>query len=520
MILKNSKSISKIVLVNDSQTQQAMIRDMLIDFNVKVAENEKQLNKILADWQPDLIIVNNVLMESNGYTISAHIRSKSDYDDMAIILTASEDHPVDMERAYEVGCNSYLTKPFSQDKLLHSIDNLTPQQQEYFESKSDHPRILIVDDSKAIRTMIATQFTKKGYIVKQAEDGKQGLEALKKFTPDLITVDIEMPEMDGLTFCSHVRDSSNGSEVPIVIISSDDTYETRVKGYDVGVIEFFRKPFQSEKIFFYVDNLIASLKVSNDFKVLVVEDARLEQHIMKYALMRGGYKPYVVSSGEEALEITKAISFDIILLDIILKKTDGFAVCRQLREHVDTKEIPIIVVTGLRDSISQSFDMGATDYIGKPFTVEDLMMRIKINLEKKQSFDKLDKTDWHYKAMEINVERQNKIVRFLIDSLDRLIIFLNSEARVLLVNKRLIELSGHSDSEIIQENWLNLFFPELSDRNHFITWLQEAMDGKNINNRDLTLTNADGQKHLIKWSILNMQNEVNESGGFLVIGIE
>lgn len=119
--------------------------------------------------------------------------------------------------------------------------------------------------------------------------------------------------------------------------------------------------------------------------ILVVEDEEDIQQLVSYNLMKGGYAVVYAESGEEALEKMGAKRPDLILLDLMLPGINGLEVCKAVRRIDTTKEIPIIMLTakGEESDIVAGLDLGADDYITKPFSPKILLARIKAIMRRK-----------------------------------------------------------------------------------------------------------------------------------------
>lgn len=116
-------------------------------------------------------------------------------------------------------------------------------------------------------------------------------------------------------------------------------------------------------------------------KVLVVDDEKPIAEILKYNLEKEGFEVLVAYDGEEALRLAFAGKPDIILLDIMLPRLDGFSVCRQIRQKLD---IPIIMLTARETEVDKvlGLELGADDYVTKPFSIRELLARIKAVLRR------------------------------------------------------------------------------------------------------------------------------------------
>ena len=118
-------------------------------------------------------------------------------------------------------------------------------------------------------------------------------------------------------------------------------------------------------------------------KVLIVEDELAIVEILKFNLSREGYETLEALDGEAGLQLARTADPDLILLDVMLPKLDGFSICRQLREGgIST---PIIMLTAREEENDKVFGLeaGADDYITKPFSMRELMARVKANIRRR-----------------------------------------------------------------------------------------------------------------------------------------
>ena len=116
-------------------------------------------------------------------------------------------------------------------------------------------------------------------------------------------------------------------------------------------------------------------------RILIIEDEQKISQVLSVNLMMAGYECDAAYDGEEGLKKALEGNFDLILLDIMLPKMDGFEVCRSIRKTLDT---PIIMVTAREDEIDKitGLDLGADDYVTKPFSVKILLARVKANIRR------------------------------------------------------------------------------------------------------------------------------------------
>ncbi len=116
-------------------------------------------------------------------------------------------------------------------------------------------------------------------------------------------------------------------------------------------------------------------------KILVVEDERALQETLEYNLQRQGYEVKVAGDGIRALEIARLFQPDLILLDVMLPGIDGFELCRRLRQEMNT---PVLMLTARAEEIDRvvGLEVGADDYMTKPFSMRELLARVKAMLRR------------------------------------------------------------------------------------------------------------------------------------------
>ena len=145
-------------------------------------------------------------------------------------------------------------------------------------------------------------------------------------------------------------------------------------------------------------------------RILVVEDERPISDILKFSLEKEGYEVYTSYDGNEAVNKTKNIVPDLILLDIMLPGKDGFEVCRDIRRFTD---IPIIMLTAKDTELDKvlGLEMGADDYVTKPFSTRELMARVKANLRRISSKEQVELQKQQLNIGDLSIQPQTYTVK-------------------------------------------------------------------------------------------------------------
>ena len=145
----------------------------------------------------------------------------------------------------------------------------------------------------------------------------------------------------------------------------------------------------------------------NEYRILVVDDEDDLCEILKFNLEMEGYKVDTANSAEEALKLALT-QYNLLLLDVMMGEISGFKMARMLKADKDTANIPIIFITAKdteNDTIT-GFNLGADDYISKPFSLREVIMRVKAVLRRTANLQLKDSEELQYKGLVINVPQK------------------------------------------------------------------------------------------------------------------
>ena len=120
----------------------------------------------------------------------------------------------------------------------------------------ENKKILLVDDEPDIRLTVSKRLMTKGYRVTEAENGKIALDIIEKQVPDLVILDVMMPELNGYQVCRKLRERSETKELPVLMLTAKDQTTDRFWAEEVGVTEYITKPFEDEELLAAVQRLL------------------------------------------------------------------------------------------------------------------------------------------------------------------------------------------------------------------------------------------------------------------------
>jgi hypothetical protein len=199
--------------------------------------------------------------------------------------------------------------------------------------------VLVIDDDAAARALLRRLLVKAGYRVDEAADGKTGIARARAFRPDVITLDVMMPGMDGWAVLTALKSDAALADIPVVMASVVD--ETRM-GLALGATEYITKPIDRAR-------LLATLKRcaqgATGARVLVVEDDEATRAMVRRTLERAGWTVVEAENGRVGLERLREHSPRIVLLDLMMPEMDGFEFLEALRAEPAPQPVSIIVIT-------------------------------------------------------------------------------------------------------------------------------------------------------------------------------
>jgi len=143
-------------------------------------------------------------------------------------------------------------------------------------------KILVVDDEEDIRTLLEFNLKKEGYLVKTVKDGVEALNKLKSFVPDLIILDVMMPEIDGIEVCREIRQSSDIKNVIIAFLTARTEDYSQIAGFDAGADAYIEKPIRPRLLLSRVSALLRRNNATNE-----VQEASIRIDREKYMVYDG-----------------------------------------------------------------------------------------------------------------------------------------------------------------------------------------------------------------------------------------
>ena len=189
-----------------------------------------------------------------------------------------------LTRAHQVLSSQGATFPEELRETERSIFALLGYQ---LQRQTDRGNILVVDDTPANVRILTDTLMHHGYEICSAMSGERALEIVKNFVPDLILLDVMMPEMDGYTLCQQLKERAETHDIPVMFLSAIDTQNDKIKAFQVGGVDYITKPFHLEEVIARVGQQIDRRNLQ---KRLEQQNFRLHAEIQNYKQLEERYR--------------------------------------------------------------------------------------------------------------------------------------------------------------------------------------------------------------------------------------
>jgi CheY-like chemotaxis protein len=201
------------------------------------------------------------------------------------------------------------------------------------------PVALVIDDDPNARDLLVRCLHKHGFCAETAGDGPSGLARARERRPDVITLDVIMPRMDGWAVLSALKGDATLADVPVVMVTVDGN---RDLGFALGADEYLTKPLDRTRLSAILQRLCPR---SESSPVMVVDDDPAARDLLRRILENEGFRVVEAGNGREALELLGRTHPSLLLLDLLMPVMDGFEEAAALRSHTEWNDIPVVVIT-------------------------------------------------------------------------------------------------------------------------------------------------------------------------------
>ena len=279
--------------------------------------------------------------------------------------------------------------------------------------------ILVVDDLLPNRKLLEAKLKGEYYNVMTAEGGIQALEIVKETPPDVILLDVMMPDMDGFETCRAIKSNPKTADIPIVMVTALSELKDRIEGLNAGADDFLTKPINDLALFARIRSLVRLKSMTDELKlrdvtadhmnerlapdkindisgskIMIVDDDEIQAQQIHHKLNELKIEVDVVNEPQVAVKMTETKSFDMIMVSTQMAAADGLHLCTHLRSQEKTRNTPLLIIVedDNTDLLIKALDMGINDYLITPIESSEVIARVKIQVRRKKYQDELTAT--------------------------------------------------------------------------------------------------------------------------------
>ena len=336
------KNGQAVLVIDDDEKMRSMITEYLREagYEIITAKNGREGLKLAREIMPFAITLDIMMPELDGWEVLRELKSEEKTNHIpVIIISVSEDRSTGMA----MGSAAYITKPFDRNLLLSEIRKL--------ESVRQVRRILAVDDDPIVRMQLEELLGEKGYEVETASDGNEAIERALTHPPDVMILDLMMPETDGFAVLDRIRQEPETHDLPVIILTAKDLTRTELIHLRETVHHIIaKKVMDRNELRRKLQNALENISISDPEKkdsplFLVVEDNDVSSLQIRSVLEERGYRVFTVCNGTEAVEFLDRQIPDAMILDLMMPEMDGFQLLSQIRSVPETSALPVLVLT-------------------------------------------------------------------------------------------------------------------------------------------------------------------------------
>ncbi len=282
-----------VLLVDDNPNNLKLLTKILQEsgYKIKASTSGKFALQMVRTTPPDLILLDIMMPEMDGYEVCRQLKSNPDTADIPVIFISALSYIKAKLKAFEAGGVDYVNKPFNEAEVLARVSahvtlrktiqqlksrraDSTVQllQEDVGKHKEDSARekfILLVDDNPNNLKLLTKILEESGFKIKASTSGKFALQAVQATPPDLILLDIMMPEMDGYEVSKQLKLNPDTADIPIIFISALSETDDKLKAFAAGGVDYVSKPFQEAEVLARVNTHLTLRKIREELEGLV-----------------------------------------------------------------------------------------------------------------------------------------------------------------------------------------------------------------------------------------------------------
>jgi EAL domain-containing protein (putative c-di-GMP-specific phosphodiesterase class I)/signal transduction histidine kinase/CheY-like chemotaxis protein len=380
-----------VLLAEDNPVNTEVAEEVLrgLDITSTAVENGRDAVAAFKTADFDLVLMDCQMPQMDGFSATRAIRELEEATDRSpvpIIALTANALQGDREKCLDAGMSDFLAKPFEISQLESLLVRYLSRQEDPISQRAATLKLAVAPDPRTVADLIGREERSKSGFLTRALDG---FDASLRTLLDLCEAP-DRSQWSQVSFHAHRCKSAAGMLGLSALAGALGELEAACGGeveHTISSIcqqiceeaEDLRKVLIDAYAVPEMDSSGQLLEAKSQGLILLAEDDATNRSIVEATLVEGGFEVMTAEDGAAAIGALDRQTPDLVLLDLLMPKVDGFEVLRHIRGKASLNEVPVVVMTGLDDtsSIRKAYQLGATDFLTKPIALEVLENRIR-----------------------------------------------------------------------------------------------------------------------------------------------
>lgn len=376
------------------------------------AENAEEGIRATRERSPDCVIIDVRLPGMDGLQAIRTIKEDPALRALPVIAVTPDTADLRQE-AIRAGCDAYITRPIASSSFLETISRLVDAPAAL--APAGTARVLVADDEPMIVESLAQGLRNKGYEVIEACNGEEAIRKAAEEYPDLILLDVRMPDLDGYEVTRRLKSDFRTLHIPIVLVTALSDARDKAVGLEAGADEFLSKPVDQAELLVRISSILrlkqyreqlrsrsmsgekavpegeAGFVESGEAPRILLSSANGGLDDLRDLLASKGFDVQAAGHAEDVARTGSLAGAALIILDAGGRVAETLDICRRLKQREETQFTPLVVLDPENDPESRVrfLSSGADDIMMPPVDAREILARVGRLLKQKAELESL-----------------------------------------------------------------------------------------------------------------------------------
>jgi two-component system cell cycle response regulator len=369
--------------------------------------------RLARECSPDCIIIDVRLPGMDGLRTMRILKEDPGLHALPVIAITADASKELAQKAIEAGCDAYITRPIASGSFLETIGRLVHIPAEH--APAGTARILVADDEQMVVDSLGRGLRKAGYEVIEAFNGGEAIRKAVEESPDLVLLDVKMPDLDGYEVTRRLKDDLRTLHIPIILVTALSDAHDKAVGLEAGADEFLSKPVDPAELLVRISSILRLKQYREQLRDRSMSGEKTAQEVdadragsgvaprillssanggldeLRDLLASKGFEVRAARAGEDVARAEGLAGAALIILDATGRGAEAFEICRRLKQREETQFTPVVVMDPENDPERRVrfLSSGADDIMMPPVDEREILARVGRLLKQKGELESL-----------------------------------------------------------------------------------------------------------------------------------